>query len=86
MKIYLSLILSTTLLLLLTNKVLSNELLFIMTNITDTICWDVPDPTNLSHKIQKSCSTVKSRKRASEDKMFTVSFSCLVEDHKSELC
>ncbi|GBB84495.1 hypothetical protein RclHR1_11050012 [Rhizophagus clarus] len=85
MKIHLLLI---TFLLIFANDVLSDH----------AFCLDfLPDPTNLSHKIQRPCPVVKSsdadRKRAisvatpaNNSDMFTVSFSCLVENEKPDLC
>ncbi|RIA82639.1 hypothetical protein C1645_809537 [Glomus cerebriforme] len=82
MKIYLSLIILITLLLIFANNVLSNH----------SLCWDVPDPMNLFHQIQKPCPMVKSSdinsKRApvNGSDMFIISFSCSVENENPELC
>jgi hypothetical protein len=89
MKIYLLLILLITILLIFTNDVFSDH----------ALCWDyLPDPSNLSQKIQRPCPMVKSsdanRKRATpvaaapanNSEMFIVSFRCSVEIEKPELC
>ncbi|UZO06566.1 uncharacterized protein OCT59_026882 [Rhizophagus irregularis] len=84
MNIHLLLIILITFLLIFINDVSSDH----------ALCWDlIPEPNNLSRKIQRPCPMVKNRKRAAStaapannSDMFTVSFTCSVENENPELC